>query len=96
MSKDRKDDLDRRGMLLMLACCLLWGLNQIIVKVSIPHVGPMMQAGLRSALAGLLVWLYMRHRGIRVFAPDRTTGPGILAGVLFAAEFCTQIGRAHV
>lgn len=84
----RHERLGGVAIALIVACCALWGLNQVIVKVTIPAVPPIMQGALRSLLAAVLVALWARHRGIALFARDGVTGPGIVAGLLFGIEFC--------
>jgi drug/metabolite transporter (DMT)-like permease len=84
----RHERLGGVAIVLIVACCALWGLNQVIVKVTIPAVPPIMQGALRSLLAAVLVALWARSRGIALFARDGVTGPGIVAGLLFGIEFC--------
>jgi drug/metabolite transporter (DMT)-like permease len=79
--------LDARAMLIMVVCCACWGVNQVAVKVANQGISPMLQVGLRSLLAGVLVLAWTRARGIRLFDRDRTLWPGIVCGVLFGAEF---------
>lgn len=79
--------LDGRAYGLMVGCCLLWGLQQVAVKVALPDVSPVMQGGIRSVLATALLLLWARLRSLRLFERDGTLGPGLVAGVLFASEF---------
>lgn len=83
----RHSHLDTRAISLLLGCCVLWGLNQVAAKAALSEITPLWQAGLRSAGAALLVWLWARWRGIALFQRDGTLGGGLLAGALFAAEF---------
>ncbi|MFN5049702.1 DMT family transporter [Roseateles sp.] len=88
MSTDqRHSHLDTRAISLLLGCCVLWGLNQVAAKAALSEITPLWQAGLRSAGAALLVWLWARWRGIALFQRDGTLPGGLLAGALFAAEF---------
>jgi drug/metabolite transporter (DMT)-like permease len=79
--------IDGAAIALMVLLCLCWAFQQVTIKVAAAGVSPVMQAGLRSIAAGVLVLLWTRLRGIPLFARDRTLGSGLLAGVLFAAEF---------
>jgi len=71
----------------MLVCTLLWGLQQVTVKVGAAGVSVVMQGAIRSLLATLLLLAWARLRGIALLNRDGTLGPGLVAGVLFAAEF---------
>lgn len=84
----RRERLDGLALGIILACCALWGLNQVVVKVTLPSVPPLLQGGLRSALAAALLWAFAARRGITLFARDGTGWPGVAAGVLFGLEFC--------
>ena len=88
MTDTRKTRLDSLAVSLILICCVIWGLNQVIVKMTLPVVPPLMQGALRSALAAVLVGLWARHRGIGLLPPDGVNRAGVIAGALFALEFC--------
>jgi drug/metabolite transporter (DMT)-like permease len=88
--------LDLTAYAVMLVCTLLWGLQQVTVKVAAAGVSPVMQGGIRSVLATLLLLAWSRSRGIALFDRDRTMVPGLVAGLLFAAEFfLIYYGLAH-
>ncbi|HEY5634823.1 MAG TPA: DMT family transporter [Burkholderiaceae bacterium] len=80
--------LDGSAVALIVACCALWGLNQVVVKATIPYVAPLAQGALRSAFAALLVWLFMRRRAIAAFERRDEALAGLAAGLLFGLEFC--------
>jgi drug/metabolite transporter (DMT)-like permease len=67
--------------------CMLWGTQQVIIKMTDDAIPPALQAGLRSAVAALLLWGWAASRGIPLFRRDGTLVQGIAAGVLFALEF---------
>jgi len=73
--------------LTLVGLCAMWGLAQVAIKVGNSGISPLLQAGLRSVGATLLVVAWCRSRGIRLIVRDGTLVPGILAGVLFTAEF---------
>jgi drug/metabolite transporter (DMT)-like permease len=84
---------DSFAILLMVGLCAIWGLQQVAIKSTNAAVPPVFQAGLRSAIASVLVWAWARSRGTPLFRDDGTLGAGLLAGVLFAAEFiCIFLG----
>lgn len=83
----RKDHLDPLAIGLLLACCLFWGAQQVLVKATIPELPPVFQAAVRFAAASAVLWLWCRWRGIALFQRDGLLRPGLLAGVLFSIEF---------
>lgn len=91
-TRARKGHLDGLAIGLMLVCCVLWGLQQVVVKATLPALPPFLQGATRSAMAVALVWGWSRMRGIALFERDGTLVPGIIAGVLFAVEFMCIYG----
>ena len=85
---DRKTHLDTRAITLLIACCAFWGLQQILIKTTVSEVPPLWQASIRMVGAVALLWLWCRTRGVPLFARDGTLPGGLLAGLLFAGEFC--------
>lgn len=79
--------LDRFAAALTLALCVLWGFNQVVVKAALPEIGPIWQTGARSAVGCGCVAAYALLTGRRVFVRDETEVAGVIAGLLFAAEF---------
>lgn len=79
--------LDIGAMALIVFLCFTWGFNQVAVKLALPEVAPLLQCTIRTALATLIVLLWMWLRGLPVTARDGTLVPGIIAGILFGAEF---------
>jgi len=93
MNPPRKNRLDSVAVALLLACCLFWGFQQVLVKATLPEVPPVLQAALRFIGATLLLGLWCAWRGVALTGRDGSLMPGLLAGGLFAAEFaCLYIG----
>jgi len=86
MTLDRKP-LDATAFGLMTVLCMLWGFQQVTIKVAAPDVSLVMQAGIRSILATALLLVWAQARGIPLFERDGTLAAGIGAGLLFAFEF---------
>ena len=74
----RKDHLDALAVSLLLACCLFWGFQQVLVKATIPELPPIFQAALRFAGATVLLWLWCWWRRIPLFGRDGSLFTGIL------------------
>ncbi|OYU11261.1 MAG: EamA family transporter [Comamonadaceae bacterium PBBC1] len=92
----RKEHLDGLAIGILLVCCMFWGLQQILVKSIMDEVAPLFQASLRCIGACVLLLVWCRVRGIRLFDRDGTLWAGLLAGGLFAAEFaCIYLGLRY-
>ena len=87
MRSSRRSALDGRAAWLMVLLCAMWGLQQVAIKVVINDVSPVAQAGMRSAGAVALLWLWARWRSIPLFNRDGTLGAGLIAGAMFGLEF---------
>ncbi|WP_019142327.1 DMT family transporter [Noviherbaspirillum massiliense] len=88
--------LDTNAILIMILLCLLWGLQQVAVKMAAHGMGPVMQLGARSVIAALLVCVLIVVRGNKFSLRDGSFWPGIGAGVLFALEFiAVALGLQH-
>ena len=51
---ERQDQLDGRAAAILLACCLFWGVQQVLVKATLPELAPVFQAALRFVGATVL------------------------------------------
>ena len=92
----RKHHLDGLAVSLLLACCLFWGFQQVLIKATLPEIPPMFQASLRLAGATALLGLWCWWRGIALFRRDGSGRAGLLAGALFGAEFaCIYLGLQY-
>ena len=92
----RRNHLDALAIGLLLACCLFWGFQQVLVKATLAEVPPVLQAAIRFGGATALLWLWCQARGIALFERDGTLAAGLVAGVLFCAEFvCIYVGLQH-
>jgi drug/metabolite transporter (DMT)-like permease len=90
---ERKDHLDTRAISILIASCAFWGLQQILIKTTVTEVPPLWQASIRMAGAVVLLWLWCAWRRVPLFERDGTLPGGLLAGLLFTAEFvCIYIG----
>lgn len=93
---ERKTHLDTLAVVLMVSCCVLWGLNQVAAKAAMAEVPPLWQAASRSLGGTVLVALWARSRSIPIFSRDGTLAGGLLAGALFGAEFvCIFVGLQY-
>jgi drug/metabolite transporter (DMT)-like permease len=79
--------LDAFAATLVFGLCVVWGFNQVVVKLALPDVGPIAQTGVRSGIGALCVIAYALFTKRRIFEIDGTEAAGALAGALFTAEF---------
>lgn len=79
--------LDIGAAALVVLLCLSWGFNQVAVKLAIPEIPPLIQGAIRSAGAGLIVWLWARARDIPLHLGDGSLRAGLITGLLFGVEF---------
>jgi drug/metabolite transporter (DMT)-like permease len=86
VTHDRKP-VDGLAFGLMALLCALWGFQQVTIKLAAADVSPLMQAGLRSIVATVLLAAWSRARGIPLFDRDGTLAAGLVAGLLFSGEF---------
>lgn len=99
MPPPRKNHLDTLAISILLACCMLWGAQQVLVKATVAEVAPVFQAFVRFAMATVAVALWCMWRGVRLSGAGEPRGAlasGLLAGALFAAEFaCIYLGLQY-
>ena len=86
MSQDRKA-LDDTAFATMVLLSMIWGFQQVPIKLTAPEISLVAQAAIRSIVATLLVYLWARWQGASLFDRDGTLVAGTAAGVLFAFEF---------
>lgn len=71
----------------MVALCALWGTQQVAIKLAASDMGPVLQVGLRSGLACVLVLFVAFVRREQHALWGEALKPGLLAGALFGLEF---------
>ena len=73
------------AILLLLA--LTWGANMAFIKYAAREVAPLFMVGVRSTVASVVVFFWMKARGVPIFPSRSVIGHGVAVGVLFAIEF---------
>jgi drug/metabolite transporter (DMT)-like permease len=84
---DTRKALDRRAIGLMVMLCLIWSLQQIVLKAAAADIAPILQIAARSGISAVLVGMLMLAKGERMSLADGTWRPGLVVGFLFALEF---------
>ena len=99
MPATRKTHIDSLAISVLLACCMFWGFQQVLVKATVAEVAPVFQAFVRFALATVAVAAWCLWRGVRLAPAGEPPGAlraGLLAGALFAGEFaCIYLGLQY-
>ena len=96
--------LDARAATILVACCAMWGLGQVMVKIANTGISPLMNCALRSIAGAIIVFGWTGLRGIPLFRRDQTLVPGLLVGIFFTLEFMflypglslTQVARGTI
>ncbi len=84
---DRRDAVDTAAVGFMILLTFSWGLNGVAAKLANEGYNPIFLNVARSAIGGVLVFLWCRYRGIPLFQNDGTLWAGIAAGILFGSVF---------
>lgn len=84
---DSRKPLDAAAVSVLVLLCLIWGVGHVAAKFAAEGISLVFQSGVRSVVATVLLLGWARWQGTALWARDGTLGPGILAGLLFAAEF---------
>jgi len=64
--------VDNTAVSTMVLLCLIWGLGHVAAKLAAPGISLVLQAGIRSGIATVLLLAYARLRGIPMFQRDGT------------------------
>jgi drug/metabolite transporter (DMT)-like permease len=92
----RKTHLDAMASLVLLACCVFWGFQQVLVKATLAEVSPVWQAALRFVLATLILLAWMRWRRVSLGLAGASWRTGLGIGLLFSGEFvCIYLGLQY-
>lgn len=83
----QRNALDGVAMVVLLVLCASWGAQQVSIKIVHQGISPLMQSGLRSIGATVLLAIWVAARREPLFDKDGTWWWGLAAGVLFAGEF---------
>lgn len=99
MPSTPKTHIDSLAIGLLLACCMFWGFQQVLVKATVGEVAPVFQAFVRFVLAAAAVAAWCAWRGVPLGSRGEPPGAlraGLLAGALFAGEFaCIYLGLQY-
>ena len=84
----QKTRLDLRAVMILVLLCTLWGGNMAAIKFSNKGLEPIFTAGLRSAVAALLMLLWSAYKKEELFPSGLKKTHMLMVGLLFGLEFC--------
>lgn len=84
---DERKALDQTASSLMIVLCMVWGLQQVILKMAASDISPLMQIALRSGLAALLLLPLVLLDQKSQLMNLKNLKAGALVAVLFSLEF---------
>ncbi|ENX39317.1 DMT family transporter [Acinetobacter sp. NIPH 2100] len=84
---DERKALDATASGLMIVLCMIWGLQQVILKMAAPDISPLMQIALRSGLAAILLLPLLYLDKTSQLLNRQNLKAGALVAVLFSLEF---------
>ncbi len=87
--------LDAKASSIMFFLCILWGMQQVVVKLAAPDIGPMMQMALRSGLSALMVFPLIKLAQGQSLWARKYWFSGSLVAALFAFEFFLVAQALH-
>ena len=79
---DTRQPLDEKAIGLMLVLCLVWSLQQVVLKATAFDMAPIFQMGVRSGVAAVLVALLMFRRGEGPSRRDGTWRAGLVLSLI--------------
>ncbi|MCV2868563.1 DMT family transporter [Defluviimonas sp. WL0002] len=84
---ERSNGIDAFGAVALGGFALFLAFNQIIIKMVNAGLQPVFFAGLRSLIAVVALWGWMRWRGRPARLSRDMAGPGVAVGLVFGFEF---------
>lgn len=82
-----RKSLDVQASSLMVLLCMIWGAQQVVMKYAAMDISPIMQIALRSGVAAVLIFPFIKlKQGTHLYQKAYLL-PGVLLAVLFSAEF---------
>lgn len=83
----QKPRIDAFGAISLTGFALLLAFNQVVIKVVNDGLQPVFFAGLRSLGGALVIFIWMKYRGLPLAIKPGTIPAGLMIGTFFAVEF---------
>ena len=82
-----KAHLKWQPIAILIVLSMIWGANMASIKIGGRELPPLFQAGFRSAVASLCLYIWMKAKGVALFPSRAILAHGVVTGFLFGAEF---------
>ncbi len=82
-----KARLQWQPIAVLLILALIWGANMAIVKIGARELPSLFMAGIRSLIASICLYIWMKAKGIVIFPTKAILFHGIIVGITFGTEF---------
>lgn len=79
--------LQWRPIAILLLLAIVWGANMASIKIGAREMAPLFMAALRSLVASVCLYVWMRLKGVKIFPSRTVLLHGIVVGLLFGSEF---------
>lgn len=90
-----RKSLDLQAGGIMTALTMIWGLQQIFLKMVAADIAPILQLAIRSGCSALLIILLFRHQALSGFFQKALFKAGCKVAVLFSLEFLLVAESLH-
>jgi len=82
-----RTQLQWQPIAVMLVIAMIWGSNMAFVKLAARDIAPLFMAAIRSLVAAVCLYIWMKAKGLALFPSRIIIFHGIVAGLLFGTEF---------
>ena len=82
-----KAQLHWKPVAALLLLALIWGVNMAIIKIGSQEIAPLFMAGLRSMVASVCLYIWMKVKGVVLFPSKIVVIHGVVVGLIFGVEF---------
>lgn len=74
-------------IVILLTLSVIWGATWAVVKIGSNEIAPLFMAGIRSLVAGICLYIWIRIKKVEIFPSRIALFHGIIIGLLFGVEF---------
>ena len=72
---------------ILMILAIIWGANMASIKIGARDMAPLFMAGVRSLVASIGLFIWMKIKGMKLFPSRIILVHGIVVGALFGVEF---------